>query len=51
MKIDNEIIFYLYLFSEVVDDLLTRYDSNGDGLLVYPEFMISFKENHEKLNG
>ncbi len=37
------------VLSELVDDLLLRYDLNEDALLNYKEFMKSFQENH-KLN-
>jgi hypothetical protein len=34
-----------------VDDLLTHYDSNQDGLLTFPDFMISFSDHADRLKG
>jgi len=41
-------------FAEVegfIDDLLIHYDVDGNGLLDFPEFMISFGDHQERLKG
>ena len=37
--------------SGFIDDLLMHYDADGNGLLDFPEFMISFGDHQDRLKG